>query len=195
MNQGRLRKLKSDLVFDGNRLYEGAVLLLTEDGTIVGLLPAEGNDNVAGEVEDPETDGEHVEYYPGLMTPGFINAHCHLELSHMRGLLPRGTGLVDFILQLQHGRHIPAEDVISAMQEAEAEMLSEGIVAVGDIANSAVSVPVKQKSRLLYHTFFELFGLDPAKADSVLPGGIALQESALRSEEHTSELQSLMRIS
>src|SRR3546814_2429380 len=69
-------------------------------------------------------------------------------LSHMRGLLPRGTGLVDFILQLQHGRHIPAEDVISAMQEAEAEMLSEGIVAVGDIANSAVSVPVKQKSRL-----------------------------------------------
>src|SRR3546814_8976838 len=90
----------------------------------------------------------------------------------MRGLLPRGTGLVDFILQLQHGRHIPAEDVISAMQEAEAEMLSEGIVAVGDIANSAVSVPVKQKSRLLYHTFFEL-----------------------RSEEHTSELQSLMRIS
>src|SRR3546814_20016377 len=125
MNQGRLRKLKSDLGFDGNRLYEGAVLLLTEDGTIVGLLPAEGNDNVAGEVEDPETDGEHVEYYPGLMTPGFINAHCHLELSHMRGLLPRGTGLVDFILQLQHGRHIPDEDVISAMQEAAAESTEE----------------------------------------------------------------------
>src|SRR3546814_11635910 len=84
------------------------------------------------------------------MTPGFINAHCHLELSHMRGLLPRGTGLVDFILQLQHGRHITAEDVISAMQEAEAEMLSEGIVAGGELANYAGSVPVKQKSRLLY---------------------------------------------
>src|SRR3546814_8847519 len=58
-------------------------------------------------------------------------------------------------------------------------MPAVGIVAVGDIANSEVSVPVKQKSLLLYHTFFELFGLDPAKADSVLPAGITLQESAL----------------
>jgi len=24
----------------------------------------------------------------GMIVPGFINCHCHLELSHLRGLIP-----------------------------------------------------------------------------------------------------------
>lgn len=189
MKETRLRKLKAAFIFDGNALHRDGVLVVDQDGTVADLLlPAEGaragsgdRRTAAGAGPRPEAiAGEDqadagIEYFEGLLTPGFINAHCHLELSHMKGRIPKGGGLVDFILQLQRSRRFPEAGVISAMREAEKEMLAGGIVAVGDIANSGISFPVKRESCLLYQTFLEVFGFDPKKAESILEGALELR--------------------
>lgn len=135
------------------------VLITTEDGTVQGVVPV-------------AEAGEGVEYYPGLLSPGFINCHCHLELSHMRGVVPERTGLVDFLTAVIRLRGVAGEvrvkgvDVGAArevgavdhMARAEQEMLDNGIVAVGDICNTADTLPLKTEGRLYYHNFIETMG-------------------------------------
>lgn len=109
--------------------------------------------------------GEGVEYFPGLLTPGFVNAHCHLELSHLKGLIPEHTGLVPFVQQVMAQRNRPEEMMQQAMQDACAEMWQGGIVAVGDICNTAHSIPAKLNSPIRWHNFIEITGFVDAVAD------------------------------
>lgn len=145
-----MRKFRAEYVFDGRVMHQHAVLCCEDDGRVVDLLPA--------------ADDLDAVYVEGLLCPGFINAHCHLELSHMRDRIPQGTGLVDFLLQVMQNREASAEDMMQAMQQADADMLKYGIVAVGDIANRPDSLPVKLGSQLRYHTFVEALGALPDQA-------------------------------
>jgi len=100
------RKFKADLLFTGREMAaEGSVLVIKEDGTVEAVLSA-------------EEAGEGIETIPGLLTPGFVNCHCHLELSHMKGLLPEGTGMVDFLLAVVRGRGTGAENDLSVIRDA-----------------------------------------------------------------------------
>jgi cytosine/adenosine deaminase-related metal-dependent hydrolase len=148
------------LQFSGENLFDGTqflgpnqVLITTEDGIIKAIIP----------VQDA---GENVQKLNGIIAPGFINAHCHLELSHMKGIIPEHTGLPDFILKIVNERHFPEESILEAIADGEAEMLQEGIVAVGDISNNALTAAQKQKGHLAYHTFIEISGWKPAIAES-----------------------------
>jgi cytosine/adenosine deaminase-related metal-dependent hydrolase len=105
-----------------------------------------------------------IERHHGWLIPGMINAHCHLELSRMRGRTEPGGGLADFIRQIVRLRSETTPDVQQAMLEAEEEMLQNGIVAVGDISNTDDSLSIKSKGRLRYHTFIETFDLRPEEA-------------------------------
>jgi cytosine/adenosine deaminase-related metal-dependent hydrolase len=133
-----------------------------------------GNDHVLitdekGKVQDivKKTDaGEEVEEFNGTLTPGFINCHCHLELSHMRGLIPEGMGMVNFLLTVMGSRNHPAGEIASAIADAEKNMISSGIVAVGDICNTADTVLQKQQQNIYYHNFIEAMGFSEASADS-----------------------------
>lgn len=146
------RKFSADQFFDGYIFRDdNPVLITTEDGTIV-------------EIADKETAGDNIEHHPGILSPGFINCHCHLELSHMKGLLGEGTGLVDFVLQVVMQRHFPEEEILAAIDKAETEMLDNGIVAVGDICNNALTIQQKLKGRIWYHNFIEASGFTPAIA-------------------------------
>ncbi len=118
---------------------------------------------IADIVNEPDA-GDDIEYLEGILTPGFINCHCHLELSHMKGVIAPGSGLVDFILKVVSERHVTEELIIAAIDEAEMEMLRNGIVAVGDICNNAITVPQKIKGNLTYHNFIEATGFIPAVA-------------------------------
>jgi cytosine/adenosine deaminase-related metal-dependent hydrolase len=55
-------------------------------------------------------------------------------------------------------------------------MYNNGIVAVGDIANTTIGLPVKQKSKLYYHTFIEAFGFSPLKAHEIFDNAVSLRE-------------------
>lgn len=147
------RKFSADYIFDGYRLLQHRALVTDTEGQVVDLVP----DDVAG---------EDVERFSGILSPGFINAHCHLELSHMRGMIPKGTGLAEFALQVVLHRHADEVTIGSAIDRAENEMRQNGIVAVGDICNNALTIPQKKKGRLLYQNFIEVIGFPPDVADT-----------------------------
>jgi cytosine/adenosine deaminase-related metal-dependent hydrolase len=146
------QKFLADQLFDGYSLTaEQKVLITNEEGVVEDIVPR-------------DEAGDGVLSLPGILTPGFINCHCHLELSHMKGLIPERTGLTDFVLKVVTQRHFPEEEILQAVEKAEDEMLLNGIVAVGDICNNALTLPQKTKGRIYYHNFVEASGLDPAIA-------------------------------
>ena len=73
----------------------------------------------------------------------------------MKGLIPEKTGLVDFVFKVVTERHHSEEEILAAIEKAESEMFSNGIVAVGDICNNPLTIPQKQKGRLRYYNFIE----------------------------------------
>lgn len=145
------RKFSADYIFNGYELLQNQVLITNEAGVIVELI------------REPDA-GDGIEKLKGILSPGLINVHCHLELSHMKGMIPKHTGLVDFILRVVNERHVSEDEILTAMEAAENDMLHNGIVAVGDICNNTLSIPQKTRSRLIYHNFIEASGFIPAYA-------------------------------
>ncbi|MFN7013770.1 MAG: amidohydrolase family protein, partial [Bacteroidia bacterium] len=134
-----------------------------------------------GEIENVFTfenfsENTKVEKLNGSICPGFINTHCHLELSHMKGKVAEKTTLPGFITSLQSQRKASEEEIQTSITKAYEEMWSNGIVAVGDICNGADTICQKSKSKLYYHSFIELFGFNPALADEVFNRASILSE-------------------
>jgi len=138
--------------FSAERIYigDGSVL---EDKVIV--VDAEGK--IDAILDSAETQSVDVQKHQGIITPGFINTHCHLELSHMKSKVDTGTGLIPFISNVVKFRDIPQDQIDAAIVAGDQEMYDSGIVAVGDISNKADTVAVKRKSKLRYYTFVEMF--------------------------------------
>ncbi len=114
------------------------------------------------EIIDRKDAGEDIQTLEGVLSPGFINCHCHLELSHMKDLIPEETGLVDFVFKVVNERHFPDEAIFDAIAKAEEEMLANGIVGVGDICNNTLTLPQKEKQNIAYYNFVEVSGWVPA---------------------------------
>src|SRR6188472_4192981 len=117
------RELKANKIFDGYKIIDDAVLVTNGDGQVENIISS-------------ENAGDDIEIFHGILTPGLINCHCHLELSHMKGLIPEKTGLVDFVFKVVTERHHSEEEIFQAIEIAEDEMLNNGIVAIGDICNN-----------------------------------------------------------
>jgi cytosine/adenosine deaminase-related metal-dependent hydrolase len=146
---------------------KNGVLIIDNDGKVLDLL-----DPLKQEI--PESG--LIRKFNGIICPGFVNSHCHLELSHLRGKLSEGKGLPNFISEMVEKRAADSEIINEAMQLADAEMFNNGIVAVGDISNSPDSIQIKSKSRILYHTCIELFDLSEDRSENVFKEGKALKE-------------------
>jgi aminodeoxyfutalosine deaminase len=156
------KKFRADELFDGYRLLDDQqVLIIKEDGFIENIVPV----NEAG---------DDIQQFEGILSPGFINCHCHLELSHLKAGIPEGTGLTGFISQVMSQRQHPKEIIFAAIEKAETEMYDNGIVAAGDICNTPMTMLQKTKGRIWYHNFIELAGILPGIADQRFKNGIEL---------------------
>jgi aminodeoxyfutalosine deaminase len=159
------QKFRATQVFTGTQLIDGAdqVLITKADGTVdafVSLAEA----------------GDDVQALEGILSPGFVNAHCHLELSHMKGMIPAHTGLQEFVKQIVALRQVEPEAIQAAIVNAEAEMMANGIVAVGDISNTLDTLKQKAKHNLAYYSFVELYDLDPTRAADKILAGLEIQK-------------------
>lgn len=119
-----------------------------------------------------------VEWHEGVLCPGFVNTHCHLELSHLKNQIPTGTGMVGFIKEVMNNKSHANEVIHEGLELAEQELINNGVVAVGDICNTADSFVMKTKKRLHYHSFIEVFSIVPQQAAGVFNKSSELHHQA-----------------
>ncbi|MBX2929106.1 MAG: amidohydrolase family protein [Saprospiraceae bacterium] len=141
-----MRKITADQVFPvSSPPVEQGVVITDDKGTILAIERRDQHDPAS------------LEVLPGVIVPGFVNTHCHLELSHMRGRVDTGTGLLPFLKSVVQFRNIDEAEIQEAIRRADEEMYEAGIVAVGDISNKLDTAAVKAGSRIRYYTFVEMF--------------------------------------
>jgi len=150
----RMQTISADYIYIGNgEILKNYAIQFDDKGVIKAILSPK-------EYAEKNIQPMH---YPGALCPGFVNAHCHLELSHLKGKIRKQLGLNDFLdalVPLQN--YAPSEQDIA---QAIVEMAKQGIVAVGDISNTKHTFRIKEKlTQLHIHTFIESFGLRPEKA-------------------------------
>ncbi|MDQ6762019.1 MAG: amidohydrolase family protein [Bacteroidota bacterium] len=167
------RKFKADLLFTGTDLLKNSVLITDTTGKIASIVS----------VEDA---GEDVEISEGILSPGFINAHCHLELSHLKNKIPERTGLIDFVYKVVTERHFPEETILEAMKIAQDEMIQKGIVAVGDICNNVISALIKHNQEIQYYNFIEASGWNPQVASERFERSRIIYEKYFEKEKYAS---------
>jgi cytosine/adenosine deaminase-related metal-dependent hydrolase len=152
-----MRKISAHLILDGKgKCYSKGILSLGQDGTVLDI------EDTGGDLRE----SAEVEFFSGAIVPGFVNAHCHLELSHMLDSFQEGTGFVPFLKQVVSKRSVEPEIIVRAAEKADLMMYKNGIVAVGDISNETLSFGVKKDSKIDYYTFVEALGFSPLRAEN-----------------------------
>ena len=138
-----------------------------DDGTILQT----------GVCADP---AEEDVFLDGAVIPGFVNAHCHIELSYMWKLFRKGTGMAGFIDQINALRDTASlEDKLADIQTWMDRLWQRGVTAMADISNCADSFAIKAASPMYTRTFLEVFGTEPQDCAAVIRDVTALQEQAL----------------
>jgi cytosine/adenosine deaminase-related metal-dependent hydrolase len=156
-----------------------SVLAVNDNGIIEGIYRLD---------ELQETKIEIV-HYNGILCPGFVNTHGHLELSWAKGLIDESCGLDAFVRQLENHRKSVSESKVSdAIQLAASEMLQSGVVATADIANGNQTLDFKSNTKQYFHTFVEVFGSNPSFANAIF-------EKALLLKKQFAEHDSLNKVS
>jgi len=137
-----------------------------EDGVITAI----------GECSDPDSEEIFLE---GALTPGFVNTHCHVELSYMWKLFRKGTGMAGFIDQINALRDTkPLQEKIDDIRHWMDVMWERGVSAMGDISNCDDSFAVKRESPMYTRTFLEVFGTEPEDCPSVMDNVLKLKKIA-----------------
>ena len=145
-----------------------AVICTEDDGTILSIENAGGN----------LSEKQSVAFYNGIIVPGFVNCHCHLELSWLKNGIKRGGGLGNFLIAISTLRKEPQKNEYQAIKNADNEMYKEGVVLCADICNSAQTFGLKKKSKIKYINFLEVFGIDAAAAKKRIKEILLVAEKA-----------------
>ena len=141
-----------------------------------------------GYVEFDEADGTIVsvgecsadeQITPGALTPGFVNGHCHIELSHLHRKFRKGTGMAGFIDQINELRDWAGRDEkVRLTRYWMDKMWADGVSAMADISNDDSSFDVKKSHDMYTRTFLEVFGSEPHMCEGVMEEVTALNATA-----------------
>lgn len=158
-----MRKISAHYIINpGERPVKNGILEIDDDGKILNLRSG-----------DRIREEDNLEFYSGVIVPGLVNVHCHLELSHLKNQIDQKLGISRFIEQVIEKRSNQTPDN-TLMQNLLFKMHQTGTQALGDIANTNNSLKAKLESPVEVHTFVEIFGLDPDKSEMIWTNGMNL---------------------
>ena len=141
-----------------------------------GFVEYDASDGRIVKVGECEPDEEVAQ---GAVVPGFVNSHCHIELSHLHRKFRKGTGMAGFIDQINALRDWAGSDVKTRLtKEWMDKMWNDGVSAMADISNDDSSFNVKASHRLYTRTFLEVFGSEPEMCEGVMSDVMSLKEVA-----------------
>lgn len=165
-------KITADYIFPGNSSpIKDGIIVTDDNGKIEAVIDPSKQNKPSGEIIK----------HKGIICPGFVNTHCHLELSYLKGKIAENTQLHGFVKDLMAIRdQVTEQQRWTSIQLAEQEMIKNGIVAVGDISNGNTSFYQKEKKHIKYHTFVEVFGLEEDKAEEIVKRARQLKEAYFR---------------
>ncbi len=151
----------------GSKLKRG-VITTDDDGTIISV------DDTLIDLREEHS----VEYHNGIIVPGFVNCHCHLELSHMKGSIKPGGSLGGFLTQINNTRSAEHDMIIYSAATADNDMYREGVSLCADICNTTNTFGIKKESPIKYISLIEVFGINPEKAEERMKEGVRVSETA-----------------
>lgn len=164
-----MKKITANLVLTPNGFEKGVVITLDDNSVIAKMeYNVENIDSISG-----------LEYYNGVIIPGMVNSHSHIEYSYVKGLIPQGGGLPEFIrsiIGIKIKNEIP--DSVKKEQASiwDKKLYEQGVVAVADHNNNDYVHEMKSSSSVYYHDLIELFDVDNQTADETFSQGIKRME-------------------
>jgi aminodeoxyfutalosine deaminase len=133
---------------------EGATIAV-DDGRIVSVEPgiAPEAENIGG---------------PCVVLPALVNAHTHLELSYLRGRIPRASRFTDWVKPLLAARQAAPDPERIQVEAAAAisEAHATGTWLFGDVSNTLAAVPLLRQLRRPARVFYELLGFNVADPEA-----------------------------
>ena len=160
-----VNRITAEFVYtlDGREPIRNGYVEYDDDGTILGL----------------GTCAEDEQVSSGALVPGFVNGHCHVELSHLHKKFRKGTGMAGFIDQINELRDWAGNDVKARLvKEWMDKMWKDGVSAMADISNDSSSFHVKKAHDMYTRTFLEVFGSEPEMCEGVMKDVTALKAEA-----------------
>ncbi len=141
-----MRKFQADKIFPvTGRPVKNGIIVTDDAGHILDIYENRKNFGTTG-----------LERYEGIIVPGFINVHSHLEYAYIKDLIEPGQSLEGFIRSIIKIKQTVPVDYDKIVQ-ADEIMAQNGIVAVGDHTNTLITKDIKLTSQIYYHSFIELY--------------------------------------
>jgi cytosine/adenosine deaminase-related metal-dependent hydrolase len=120
------------------------------------------------------------------LMPGLVNAHTHLELSHLRGAIPRASEFVSWIRDIMAARsrytNAAAAEIVRGVERGIEEAIACGTALLGDISNTMVTVEPLTHSPLGAVVFNELIRFKAEGAERVVAEAVARNRSLPRTK-------------
>ena len=155
-----MRAVHADAVVTGEGdVLRDAAVVFDAAGAIVDV-------GLAGDILARHA-GADVERVRGVVLPGLVNAHTHLELSALRGAVPGGAGFVPWVEHMIGVRaEIQPEDDAAAIESAVADLVASGTTGVGEVTNTLAAVPALARRGFVGTVFHEVFGVELASLET-----------------------------
>lgn len=162
-----------------NRIAAEYVFTLNEDKPIRNGFVEFDNDGTVTSVGECSDPGREKAFIKGAVVPGFVNTHCHLELSYLWKSFRKGTGMAGFIDQINEMRDNKSiDEKLHDISHWMNVMWNRGVSAMADISNCADTFAIKKASPMYTRTFLEVFGTEPQDCASVMENVLRLKAVA-----------------
>jgi cytosine/adenosine deaminase-related metal-dependent hydrolase len=136
------------------------------------------------------TASDAVDLGRAVILPALVNAHTHLELSHLAGCVPPTTSLPDWVRALLAARERESDSsvIVAAARHAIGALRRAGTGLVGEVTNSLITVPLLAEARLASQVFFEIIGFNVPDPGAVVRDARARVRGLVRDADDDSAL-------